>query len=265
MPSKLQASLEFLLGRGQNFLFGNTFYFPLQPFSTLGHSIHQSLWPSISVLRIFNTSDRPKGLSVIGTVSRAFSVPSVTGPSCQPCLYNIDTLLSEPNQRLPCSLLQRNIMSACNSLLGRAEPGARHLVNMSSSRQILISVMRAGICYSYKGLDYCRRISGNLKSREPWGTNMVYRCFWSSATGTSWKSNFSLEPGIQDFQSRCTVPYSAEAAPDVSLDGTPREEQFENSAVPSDQYVSGHPSDSCTHCHLTDCISVAHCMCICSL
>nr|XP_010923448.1 probable protein phosphatase 2C 55 [Elaeis guineensis] len=233
----LQASSEFLLGRGQNFLFGHTLSFPSQPLSTLVHGIHQSPRSSINVLRNFNTSDCRKGPSVIGTISRTFSVPSVTGPSCQPCLYNVDTVLSEPNQKLPCSLFKRSIMSACSSLLGRAEPGAWHLEKMSSSRQILNSVMQADICYSYKGLDYCRRISGNLKNREPWGTNMVYRCFWSNATGTSWKSKFSLEPGIRDFQSQRTVPYSAEAAPDVSLDGTPQQEQFENSAVPSDQKV----------------------------
>ncbi|XP_008786118.2 probable protein phosphatase 2C 55 isoform X2 [Phoenix dactylifera] len=239
----LQASSEFLLGRGQNFLFGNTLSFPSQPFSTLGHSIDQPPQSSFTVLRNFITGDRRKGPSfLIGTLSRTFSVLSVTGPSSQPCLHNTDPLPSEPNQRFACSLVQRNIMSACNSLLGRAELGARHLENMSSSGQILNSAMRAVICYSYKGLDHCRRISGSLRNRQPWGTNMVYRCFWSNATGTSWKSNFSLEPGVQDFQSQCTVPYSAGAAPDVSLDETSQEEQFENLAVPFDQKVLGDRS-----------------------
>ncbi|XP_038972668.1 probable protein phosphatase 2C 55 isoform X2 [Phoenix dactylifera] len=228
----LQASSEFLLGRGQNFVLGNTWSFSLKPFSDLSHSIHQSPRSSVSVLRDFHTSDRCKGPSVIGTLSRTFSVPSVTGPSCQPFLYNTDSLLSDPQQRFPCSLFRRNIMSASNYLLGRAEPGARHLENGNRSGQVLNSVMRVDISHNYKGLNYCRRISGSLKNRKPWGTNMVYKCFWSNATGTSWNSNFSLEPGMQDSQR--TVPYSAGAAPDMSLDGTSQEEQLENSAVSSD-------------------------------
>lgn len=242
----LQASSEFLLGRGQNFFLGTTWSFSLKPFSGLGHSIHRSPRSSVSVLRDFHTSDRCQGPSVIGTLSRTFSVPSVTGPSCQPFLYNIESLLSDPQQRFPCSLFRRNIMSACNYLLGRAEPGARHLENGSRSGQMFNSVTRADILYNYKGLGYCRRISGSLKNREPWGTNMVYKCFWSNATGTSRKSNFSLEPGIQDLHSQRTVPYSAGAAPDMSLDGTSREEQLENSAVSSDMYVSGHPTNNHT-------------------
>ncbi|KAG1368738.1 putative protein phosphatase 2C 55 [Cocos nucifera] len=192
--------------------------------------------PSPGVGKVLGSIGSPKGSGLdLADVSGVMRFPVLCQSVC-------DALLSEPNQRLPCNLFKRSIMSACNSLLRRAEPGARHLENMSSSRQILNSVMRADILYSYKGLDYCRRINGSLKNREPWGTNMVYRCFWSNATGTSWRSNFSLEPGMQDFQSQHTVPYSAEAAPDVSLDGTPQEEQFENSAVPSDQKVLGDRS-----------------------
>lgn len=137
-------------------------------------------------------------------------------------------------------------MSACNYLLGRAEPGAWHMEIGNSGGQMLNSMMRADISYNYKGLDYCRRISGSLKNREPWGTNMVYKCFWSNATGTSWKFNFSLEPGMQDLNSQCAVSYSAGAAPDLSLDGTSREEQLENSAVSSDLYVSEHPTNNYT-------------------
>ncbi|XP_073005710.1 probable protein phosphatase 2C 55 [Typha latifolia] len=212
MPSSYFSNQkEFLLGRGRSFLFGNTWFFLSRPSPPLGHSnIHLFPKCSFSVTRDFHSSSSP------WTLTPTLSEHSVS---------------SSYNKRSPSTFFARSIMSVCNNLVGKSKFGVRHYENSSTNS----FGMRADVCYSYKGLHYGRRVSGSLKSREPWGNNMVYKCFWSNASGNTWNFNISQETGFQDFLSSNAKRFSAGAASGVSFDGAPLEEHLENSEVSCEQ------------------------------
>ncbi|XP_008798754.1 probable protein phosphatase 2C 55 [Phoenix dactylifera] len=225
----LQASVDILLGRGQSLSVSNSGFFQSHPFATLFNNI-----------RLFRRADHPTALPITGALPCTIRVPSVTGPSCQSGLYQVDSLVSEPIQRFPFILFQRNIMSTGNSLCVEAEMAARHLDNLHmKSGQILNNVMRADVCFHNKSLDYCRRVSGSLKNRETWGNNMIYKCFWSNAAGKSLGPYPFLESKTNGILSLWSAAYSTRAAPDVSFDCSPREEQPENSSVSSNEKKLG--------------------------
>lgn len=223
MPSRqkvLQSSVDILLGRGQRLSFGSSGFFRSHSLSTLFDKI-----------QLFHRANHLTTLPISGTLSCKVPVPSVIGPSCQSSVYQAESLISESTQ---------NMMSTGNSLCGETEIAARHLENLHlKSGQILNSVMKADVSFHSRSLDYCRRVSGNLKNREPWGNNMIYKCFWSNAAGKSLGSNPFLEPKTKEIWSSWSSPYSTGAAPDVSFDGSPREEQLENSSVSSHQEKLG--------------------------
>ncbi|KAJ6836395.1 putative protein phosphatase 2C 55 [Iris pallida] len=189
-----------LTNQGSSSVLGNSGFVHSLPFSTFTNRLHP-----------LRTSDIRAALSLIGTIP----LPSVIG--------------------------QTGIMSACNSLSGGAELGARQLENLSgSSGQVAnATAISAELCYGSRTVDYCRRASGSLKNREPWGNNMVYKCFWSNATSTGWKLCPSLDLLIREFHSSCSAPYSVGAAPNVSLDCSSREEQLESPGPSSEEKLPG--------------------------
>ncbi|RWW88543.1 hypothetical protein BHE74_00002583 [Ensete ventricosum] len=211
----LQTSSELLRSRGRSFLFGNTCFVLSEPFSALGSGFHLLSRSSSSAC------DRRTTQSGIGALLRS-----------------VNNQLSQPAQGFP---FRWSIMSASSAFLRGSDSFARHLAKDNArSGNGLSGVMRVDIGYSYKGLDHCRRVSGSLKNREPWGTNMIYKCFWSDAYGLNWRSKSLVEPGSQDYPTSCTAPYSAGVAPDVSLDAAMHEEQLQTPDLNSEQYVPGH-------------------------
>ena len=210
---KLLRSLAgFLLNQGQNSVLADAGHFISKPFSTLSSSICP-----------FHTLDLRAALSLFGSLPHSISLPSAVG-------------LAESTQRSSSILLQRNTMSACSSLSGCAELGARQLESLNWKSGQMLNPMTSSVDLSYgsKCVDYSRRASGSLKSREPWGNNMVYKCLWSNSTGTNSKSNLFMELWARDFHTSRSAMYSAGAA----ADGVPREDQLGNSTASSDQYVS---------------------------
>ncbi|RWW25023.1 hypothetical protein BHE74_00026663 [Ensete ventricosum] len=218
MPSTypLSTSSELLRGRGRSFLSGNTCFVLSEPLSFLGCG-RFLLFPKSSV--VAGSCDRRTTLSGLGTIPR-----------------NVNTQRSWSKQWFP---FRRSIMSSSSAFLGWSELSARRLARSDArSAHGLSGMMRVGICYNYKGFNYCSRASGSLNNRQPWGTNMIYKCFWSDAHGTNWRSNSSIEPRSQDFQTSHTASFSAGAASDVSFDAAMPEEQLQNSDVSSEQYVT---------------------------
>ncbi|WOK91619.1 putative protein phosphatase 2C 55 [Canna indica] len=211
---------DLLRGRGRSFFFGNTCFVISEPaFGCVG--LHSK---SLACRRV------PSGIEAL---LRTFSPSALAS-------HNFASQVTVPARRFP---FQANVMAAKSAFLRGSELSAAHLARDNArSGQSLSGSMQVGICYGYKGLDYCRRASGSLKNREPWGTNMFYKCFWSSANGMNWKYNSPLEPQSQDFQAACTAPYSARAAPDVSFDGATGEQQLQSSLVSSEQKVPGDKS-----------------------
>lgn len=181
--------------------------------------------------------DQRKAISVVGIISRSFSGALVSGYSCQPCYYISDLLSSDPRRRSLQSPLQRSLMTACSSLLGRVELSAQNGIRLNRRNgQALNFVVRIDASDYKKRIDCLLRVCGSLKNQEPRGNNMIYKCFLSGADGKSWCSNPFSESETKDFHSSTAASYSG-AATDVSFHGTTRDEQFESSTGSSDQYV----------------------------
>lgn len=159
----LQTSTELLLARSRSFLFGNTWFF-ISPKS------------SLSVTRVFHTGDPRSPLPFVGTLSRT---PVVRG--------------SESEEKLSSTVLQRGLMSACCYFLGQPQLGASKLQGSVKNGIAMAVSARSYVCYGYKGLDYSK--SGDLRNREPWNINRICRSFWNDASGKSFNSNSSKEPG----------------------------------------------------------------------
>ncbi|PKA49826.1 putative protein phosphatase 2C 55 [Apostasia shenzhenica] len=112
------------------------------------------------------------------------------------------------------------------------------LVFCQRSRPTCI-IRRPPLSCCSRSLHYQRIITGCLKNGEHWGKNMLYKCFWSDVSGSSWKSYNPTEPWFKNF-SLASTPCSAGAAPhDVSLDGIPHGEQLENPGASSDRKYLG--------------------------
>ncbi|CAA7393639.1 unnamed protein product [Spirodela intermedia] len=184
--------------------------------------------------------DQRKAISVVGIITRSLSGPLVPGSSCQPCYYISDLLSSEPRRRSLQSPLQRSLMTACSSLLGRVELSAQNRMSLNrKSGQAMNFVVRIDASDYKKRIDCLIRVCGSLKNQEPRGNNMIYKCFWSGADGKGWSRNPFSETGTKDFHSSTGTSYSAGAATDVSFHGTTREEQFDSSTGSSDQKMVG--------------------------
>lgn len=68
-----------------------------------------------------SSNSQRKNITVVGTVSRTLSIPSVSGPPFQVCGYHVDNLLTGPS-RFPISIGTRKVPMALlgsNALLGR--------------------------------------------------------------------------------------------------------------------------------------------------
>ncbi|XP_077215100.1 putative protein phosphatase 2C 80 isoform X2 [Tasmannia lanceolata] len=138
---------------------------------------------------------------------------------------------------------QTKIMTTYGSPSTRAELGSAYQENSAlKCCQLSNFVPQATLSYTNKSLDYCRQTSMRLRNREPCGSNLVFGYFLSDVIGRSWKSNLFSLTDAKDFQSSCSAPCSAGAAPDVSFDGSAREEQHGSSVASSDQKILGERS-----------------------
>eukprot|EP00262_Sarcandra_glabra_P021539 TRINITY_DN9176_c0_g1_i1.p1 TRINITY_DN9176_c0_g1~~TRINITY_DN9176_c0_g1_i1.p1 ORF type:complete len:512 (+),score=67.02 TRINITY_DN9176_c0_g1_i1:397-1932(+) len=176
--------------------------------------------------------------SIVGALSRALSVPSVSGPSCQICEYHIDRRISDSAQISVKNYLQRKFLPPYGSfLLGRAELGDLMLDKLTWKSDYLSNfTTRANLSYSNRSLDYCIRVSRCIGNRESCGSgNIVYGYFSFDVTVSSCKSSPFIGSGAKkSFHGSCSALYSAGAAPDVALDCSSREEQIDNSVASSE-------------------------------
>jgi hypothetical protein len=162
----LQTSTEFLLAQSRSFLFGNTWFF-ISPKS------------SLTITRVFHTGDRRSPLPFIGALSRT---PFLRG--------------SEPEEKIGSSVLQRGLMSACSYFIGQPQHGGSKLQGSIKNGIAMTVSARSHVCYGYKRSDYSKH--GNLRNKEPWNINMMYRSLWNYASGKIFNSNSSKEPGKQE-------------------------------------------------------------------
>lgn len=140
-----------------------------------------------------------------------------------------------------------NPMSACGGLNTMSAYGASSRCILLGSRLLQGSTMpmpMPGVTVSYgcKTHAHCGSVSAKLHNHECWGSNMLYKFFWSNGTGSSQRSKPSSELGSQDSETFCTDPHSAAAATtaaDLDSDAVPLEEEVHGSSVVSDQKSPG--------------------------
>ncbi|KAJ4964995.1 hypothetical protein NE237_016844 [Protea cynaroides] len=233
----LASSVEVLLGQGK-LLFTNAGLSLFRPISTIAE-MHLFLRPDVifavrSDPRIVN---QRRNLSVVGTLSRTFSIPSVSGPSCQVFEYHIHCLLSDSSSVLPGNLIQRTIMSAygSESLLGH------HCLDNQTFRNDSLSnsIKRAGVSYCNGSLDSCRKAIMSLRNQEPSNSYIIYRYVPIDVARRNCGSNPLVGTETNNLYSSSSACCPAGVASEVSFDGSAREEQHPSSAVSSDEKIPG--------------------------
>lgn len=213
-----QTSSE-LLGRGKNVIFGRTWFFLSQPFSTIG------LFPQFGANAVKNlhTIDQRAMFSAIGAISPKFCATSVTHFLCQSCLKQID-MFSEPTRR-----------SIFTALTGRS-PVSHNMGLGDKTNGHVQAMIRTGVCNTHKGIDHYRIINGCLYNQAPGDRKMSYRCAFFSATGfcskfvpcfALWNKGFRLTGAIQ---------YSTGTAQSILFNGVSQEEQLKSSVVVQQRY-----------------------------
>ncbi|XP_050210693.1 probable protein phosphatase 2C 55 [Mercurialis annua] len=179
---------------------------------------------------------RKRNISVVGALSRTFSVPSVSGPSFQVCGYHIDRALSDTYQISNSGKLQNKIMAACSP---KATVGGCFLENLNSrGGHLSFSSNNASISYGSKTSQSCRNISMSLKNQGQ-STNSPKYGYFVFNVMKKWRS-FSphIESGSRYIHSSSPACLSAGTAPDVTFENSGREEQLETSSVSSEQKIS---------------------------
>ncbi|KAG7620729.1 PPM-type phosphatase domain [Arabidopsis suecica] len=165
------------------------------------------LEPASSDLLLINER---RNLSVIGAVSRTFSVPSVSGPAFQVCGYHIDLLLSDP----------------CKSM---ASLGSKSLFVDRHSAS-LVSKRFTGGMVSGDGPNR-GRISMRLRGKDHNEKSTICAYFaYRGAKRWIYLNQQRRGMGFRGLHSSLSNRLSAGNAPDVSLDNSVTDEQVRDSS-----------------------------------
>lgn len=121
--------------------------------------------------------------------------------------------------------------------------GAKHLdISTRISNPIMNNAMVSN--YGYLKNAYGGRVCARLNSRKPWGSNMLYKFFWSNTDGRNYDAKHSNE-----LEKRSSGIFSSESkiscvtvAGDVDSDSLLKEKKAKDSTVASDHKV---PSERC--------------------
>lgn len=180
-----------------------------------------------------------RNLSVVGTLSRTFSVPSVSGPAFQVCGYHIDLALSDPSQivigkfkSLPMAVSgSRGFVSHCqiDALKSRNKPRS-------------LPAISAGILYGDRSSSGCRsaRMSMNDKNADrPTKSHMFGYLVYSA--GKRWYcSEYNFLSGTRDFHSSSPSCLAAGTAPNVSFDNSSSGDSLASASASSDETSSAY-------------------------
>ncbi|GFP92690.1 probable protein phosphatase 2c 55 [Phtheirospermum japonicum] len=161
------------------------------------------------------TAHRRKNLSVVGAISRAISVPSVSGPPFQVCGHHVDGLLSKPSQGLT--------MALCGS-----RPATCNLT--SRPGQPVVAAHQSVSSYSEVSLDNRRRARMSLSNKEQPNNFLLYGYFAYNVAKRKGIANPFAGFGSEGLNISSSACYSAGASSDVSLDNSVREDLQSNSA-----------------------------------
>lgn len=215
-------SVEVFVGRGK-FLFGD---------SRLFHSASSDAPVVLHPETVFNTNseliNQRTGVSFVGTLSRACSTPSVSGPPFQVCGYHIDRALGEPAQisirgdyqilKMPVSLSSA-VVSECqtNFLVSR---GIHHSLSGNGVTDLWIK----------KVSKKSNGISMSFSSPQQPDNKGIYSYFLYNGT-KNWDSAYKFKSsGSGDFLRSLFTCSATGPAPHVSFDTSVGGEQLADSA-----------------------------------
>ncbi|KAK8970161.1 hypothetical protein KSP40_PGU012675 [Platanthera guangdongensis] len=221
-----------ILGRGSNVIFGRTWLFLSQPFSTIG------LLPQFGVNAVkgAHTVDQRAMCSVVGIISRMLSAPSMTESLCQFCLKQIDLLLSVTTQRPFSSTFHRTAMSSCSFEAGRTKLISHNIGLSGRSNGHVQTISRTDICSTHKSYNFCRILSGFLHNQVAGDRNLSSHCAWSGVTG--FYSNFApcLTLWNKDLHLDSVATCSTGGAQNISFDAISQDEQLESNGVEQNRH-----------------------------
>ncbi|KAA0051669.1 putative protein phosphatase 2C 55 isoform X2 [Cucumis melo var. makuwa] len=230
----LKSSLELLLGH-QKLLCGSSSLFHSAPYSSLTE-LHALLRPGAISGASSELVNRRRNISVLGAISRTFSIPSVSGPALQTCGYHIDCAIAQSYQYSTHSKCQEKPMAAYGSraTLGECSLDKLSFRNVAYSSP---SAITAGISFN-RSVDSCRKASMSLKNQEQPSNNVIYGYFTYNVAKRFGSSYLHTVSGVKDLHSSSTSQFAAGSAPNVSFDNSAREEQLANSTDSSEQKIS---------------------------
>ncbi|CAN6915760.1 unnamed protein product [Brassica oleracea] len=161
-------------------------------------------------------SNERRNLSVLGALSRTFSVPSVSGPAFQVCGYHIDLLLSDASLR--------SVGESMASLGGSK--------SLFLDRRFDPSVSGVMVCGDGRSRG---RISMRLRGRDHGDNNSTVYGYFAYRAAKKW---IAFNPktgglGFRGLHSSLLSRFSVGNAPDVSFDSSPAEEQAKGSSSDS--------------------------------
>ncbi|KAJ8762279.1 hypothetical protein K2173_007436 [Erythroxylum novogranatense] len=227
----IQIPVHILLGEGK-FLCCNYRLFHSIRVASL-RDLQELLGPTVNAASDSVLADRRRNISVVGALSRTFSVPSVSGPSFQVCGYHIDRALCDTSQ---ISVnLKFQPMAACGSRVVFRE---RFFENLSLKDEHLpLSKNDAGLSYGSRSSQSCRKASMSLKNQEQPTNSSIYG-FFAYNVAKKW-CNFSpnMETLYRGFHSSSQACFSAGIAPDV-YENSNQGDNLQGSAASSDQKSS---------------------------
>nr|GEY95292.1 probable protein phosphatase 2C 55 [Tanacetum cinerariifolium] len=176
-----------------------------------------------------SSNSQRKNITVVGTVSRTLSIPSVSGPPFQVCGYHVDNLLTGPS-RFPISIGSRKVPMALlgsTTLLGRyyqKNITSRHGQFMASIKNPNISSVSRRF---HNGYDTCM---GFKNKEQP--DSIFPRCLIYHVGKTSGNCDPFIGSKRESFHTSSRACLSASTASDLSFD-----DQLSSSAGSDDRIV----------------------------
>lgn len=226
----IRDSVQLLLGKGNHRLFHTLRY-------SLLEDLHVLLRPgTIFAARLdLLLANQRRSLSVVGAISRPFSVPSVSGPSFQVCGYHIDRALSDSSQSSLSVNCHNKLMAASSSKAVSGELFVDYLSSRGGKLSLLTN--NAGVSYVIRSLEGCRRARMSLKNSNQSNNHPFHEYILFNVAKRCWNFFPMLEAGLRGFHSSSPTSFSSGAAPESSFNAASCEEQLASSSASSEQYV----------------------------
>lgn len=233
--SGLQDSVEILVAQGR-LLFGNSKCFYSVPFARptdLNVLVRPgTLAAAQTNLHVVN---QKKNISVVGAISRAVSIPSVSGPAFHICGYHIDRVISDPAKSLSDSDSHKAPMEICGSRT--SPPGCSSSKMTSRHLNAVLSVNNPITSYSNKSFDNCRKASMSLRNKNQPNNFLLFGYFAYNVAKRRGNSNLYAGFGLMGFHTSSTASSSTGTAHDVSFGNSTCGVQLSSSADSSEQNI----------------------------